>query len=112
MKDKLIILWTSRDREVALNMVFMYALNGKLRGWWDDITLIVWGPSSKLLSVDIELQDNIKKMIDIGVKVKACKACSENYGVTKDLENMGINVKYMGEPLTEYIKKDAKILTF
>lgn len=33
-EDELIILWTSGDKEVALNMVFMYALNSKLNKWW------------------------------------------------------------------------------
>lgn len=32
--DKLVILWTSGDREVALKMVFMYGLNAKVKGWW------------------------------------------------------------------------------
>lgn len=41
-KDKLIVLWTSGDKEVALNMVFMYTLNAKKKGWWDEVGLIVW----------------------------------------------------------------------
>ena len=28
----------------------MYTLNAKRQGWFDEVTLIVWGPSSKLLS--------------------------------------------------------------
>lgn len=44
MPNELVVLWTSGDREVALKMVFMYTLNSKLKGWWKDVTLIVWGP--------------------------------------------------------------------
>lgn len=109
--NKLVVLWTSGDREVALNMVFMYVLNGKMRNWWKEVTLIVWGPSSKLLSVDIELQDYIRKIIEVGVKVEACKACSDNYKVSKDLENLGIEVKSMGEPLSNYLKDGCKTIT-
>ena len=29
-KDKLVVVWTSGDREVALKMVFMYTINSKL----------------------------------------------------------------------------------
>jgi hypothetical protein len=36
-KDKLVVLWTSDDKEVAFKMVFMYTLNAKLRGWWNDV---------------------------------------------------------------------------
>lgn len=108
--NKLAVLWTSSDREVALNMVFMYTLNGKMRNWWDEISLIIWGPSSKLLSIDTELQDYIRKIIEVGVKVEACKACADNYKVSKDLERLGIEVKYMGVPLTDYLKDGWKTI--
>ena len=109
-QDKLVVLWTSGDREVALKMVFMYTYNSKRFGWWDDITLVVWGPSAKLLSQDKELQDYIKKIKDSGIIIKACKGCSDMYGVSKQLEDMGITVKYMGE-LTNYLKEGRHILT-
>ncbi len=111
-REKLLILWSSGDRDVALKMVFMYTLNGKMRGWWEDICLVVWGPSSKLLSVDVELQDYIKKIIEEGVNVVACEACANEYGVSSELEELGIEVKYMGEPLTNYLKTGWKTLTF
>jgi hypothetical protein len=60
--SKLVVVWTSGDREVALKMVYMYTYNAKKNGWWDNIRFIVWGPSSKLLSEDKELQDYIQKM--------------------------------------------------
>ncbi|MGO1371963.1 MAG: DsrE family protein [Senegalia sp. (in: firmicutes)] len=112
VNDKLVIIWTSGDREVALNMVFMYALNAKIHNWWKDLTLIIWGPSSKLLSEDEELQDYISKMKKEGIDIVACKACSNNYGVTEKLEDLDIDVKYMGEPLTNYLKEDYKTITF
>ena len=62
-KDKLVLLWTSGDREVALKMV-------------------------------------------------ACKTCSDENGVSDKLINLGIDVKYMGQPLTVYLKEDVKLLTF
>ena len=110
--DKLVVLWTSGDREVALKMVFMYVFNSKLKGWWKDITLIVWGPSSKLLSEDEELQNYIQKIKESGVELLACKACTDEYGVTQVLQQIGVEVIYMGSPLTEYLKSDAKIITF
>ncbi len=61
--DRLVALWTSGDREVALKMAFMYTLNSKIREWWEDVCLIVWGPSSKLLSGDKELQDYMARII-------------------------------------------------
>jgi len=111
-QDKLVVLWTSADREVALKMVFMYTYNSKLKGWWDDVTLIIWGPSSRLLSMDKELQDYVKKAQDAGVKFQACRACADMYGVSEKLEALGVEVIYMGEPLTKYIKSGCNVITF
>jgi hypothetical protein len=111
-KNKLVILWTSGDREVALNMVFMYTLNAKINGWWDDIVLIVWGPSAKLGSTDEEIQKALINLREKGVILETCKACADKYKVSKDLKTLGIDVKYMGQPLTQYIQEETKVLTF
>ena len=109
--DKLVVLWTSGDREVALKMVFMYTYNAKARGWWEDITLVVWGPSAKLLTEDKELQDYMARIMEAGVTVKACKGCSDQYGVSEKLEELGITVLYIGKELTDYIKEGREMLT-
>jgi len=109
---KLVIVWSSGDREVALKMVFMYALNSKLNGWWDDITLIIWGPSSDLLSQDYELQEYLNRIKKAGIVVEACKACTDMSRVSDRLQQLGVDVKYIGEAFTAYIKEGRKIITF
>lgn len=110
--DKLYVLWTSGDREVALKMVFMYARNAKVRGWWEEVALIVWGPSAALLSRDDELRREVAEMREAGVELLACRACSDAYGVTEKLEALGVSVIYMGEPLTDLLKRGARLVTF
>lgn len=109
-EEKLVVLWTSGDREVALKMAFMYTFNSRRFGWWEDITLVIWGPSAKLLSEDEELQEYIQKIKEADVDLKACKACADMYGVSEKLEELGVTVKYMGE-LTDYLKEGRRILT-
>lgn len=109
--EKLVVLWTSGDRDVALNMVMMYTLNSRLHNWWQEVTLLIWGASSTLLSQDEELQLYIPKLKEVGVEVIACKKCSENLGVVEKLEQLGVKVFYTGETLTQFLKSDAKILT-
>jgi len=109
---KLLVVWSSNDRDVALKMVFMYTYNAKLRDWWEEVHLLVWGPSSNLLSRDEELQEYIKKMKDTGVTVTACKACADSYGVSATLERIGVEVKYMGVPLTEMLKSGWTTISF
>ena len=111
--DELVVLWTSGDREVALKMAFMYTFNSKRFKWgWKNVTLVVWGPSAKLLSEDKELQEHIVDMKEKGVKLLACKKCSDLYGVSGDLRQLGIEVKYMGKPLTDYLRDDnTRVIT-
>jgi len=111
--DELVVLWTSGDREAALKMAFMYTLNSRRFKWgWKNVMLIVWGPSAKLLAADTELQEHIVEMKERGVNLLACKKCSDLYGVSKDLRRLGIEVKYMGKPLTDYLRNvNCRVIT-
>jgi len=51
------------------------------------------------------------EMIARGVKVEACKACSDNLGVTEKLIQLGVNVRYMGNALTGNLKSCDKFIT-
>lgn len=111
-KQRLAVIWTSSDFDVAEKVCFMYTQNAKLKGWFDQVVLVVWGPSAKLLSENKVLQDRVKQMIAEGVKVEACVACANMYGVADQLTAMGIEVKPMGPVLTVYLKENWKVLTF
>jgi len=111
-KQRLAVVWTSNDPEVAEKVCFMYTQNAKLKGWFDVVVLVVWGPSAKLLSENKILQERIKQMIADGVKVEACVACANMYGVADQLAALGIEVKAMGPVLTVYLKENWKVLTF
>jgi hypothetical protein len=108
--NELLILWTSADRELAINMAFMYGLNAKLRGWWGEVTLVVWGPSSPLLVKDAELQQKVAEMKAAGVRVIACQKCAENYGIADQVRALGLEVFYVGEFLTEWMKSGKHVL--
>ena len=110
--DTLCILWTSGDPDVAIKMVFMYANAAKQNKWFEEVELIIWGPSSKLTSENKDIQDYIGKMQKNGIKIEACKACADSYGVSEKLKSLGIEVKYMGKPLTKILKSNKKLMTF
>jgi len=111
-KEKLVVVWTSGDRDVALKMVFMYVFNAKKYKWWKDITLLIWGPSAKLLTEDKELQDYLAKMKNIGVNLLACKGCADLYGIADKLETLGVTVRYTGVDFTNFIKSETNVVTF
>ena len=110
--DKLVVVWTSDDPFVAERVALMYTHAAKTNNWFKDVTLIVWGPSAKLITENTRLQDKIKAMQQDGIVIEACIACSNAYGVTEDLKKLGYDVKGMGKPLTDYLKGGAKVLTF
>lgn len=112
-ESKLTIVWTSGDPEVAHRMVLMYAHAAKTNGWFDEVRLIVWGPSSRLLAADKDVQAKIKAMQNDGVITQACIVCADSYGVTQTLRGLGLEVKGMGKPLSELVKDPSvKVLTF
>jgi len=109
--DKLNILWTTDNKDTVQHMLVMYAINSKANQWWEEVNVIIWGASAKLAGTDPEIQADVVEMIDNGIKIEACKACCDHFGVTEELKMLGINVKYMGEPLTGYLKTGEKMLT-
>jgi hypothetical protein len=90
----------------------MYTHNAKRRGWFENVTLIVWGPSAELATRDTSIQEKLIEMKTDGVILEACKACSDSYGASEKLEELGVDVRYMGTPLTNYLKEGRKVLTF
>lgn len=110
--DKLAVIWSSSDAEVARNVAFMYARNSMIRGWWDQVRLIVWGPSAKTLAHDANLQLDLSALADAGVDIYACKACADSYGVSERLARVGVQVMYMGQPLTDMLKQGWRVLNF
>ena len=110
-ENKLNILWTNGDYITGEKMVLMYAVNSLLNNWWEEVDVIIWGATAKLVGENIYLQEKIKIAMIAGVKFSACKACSDQLGVSEKLEAIGIEVKYWGEGLTEILKENGKLLT-
>ncbi|MHC4110942.1 MAG: DsrE family protein [Planctomycetota bacterium] len=110
--SKVAVVWTSGDSEVAHKVCFMYTHNAKKAKWFDEVVLIIWGPSSRILAGDKKLQAAVKEMMRDGVTVQACVVCADMYGVAGRLREMGIEVKGMGRPLSDMLKSDYKVLTF
>lgn len=110
--EKLVVLWVSGDPVVAEKSCLMYTHAAKKDAWFDEVVLIVWGSSSRLLAENEVLQKKVKAMIEDGVILEACMACSESLGVTKELKALGIDVKGMGVTLSNYMKSGYHVLSY
>ena len=107
----LYILWTTDNPITAQKMVLMYAGNSLLKGWWEKVTVIIWGAADQLAATDPTIQARIKELQEMGVTFTACKSCAESMGVTSDLKSLGVEVRYWGESLTQLLKSGAALIT-
>ena len=111
--NKLLIVWSSGEKEVAKKLILLYGSVMLERGYWKEATIMVWGPSAKLLAQDSELQEQVQTVRQTGVSFNACVVCTDDYGVSQELQNMGIELIHTGEMLTEALKSDdTKVITF
>ncbi|MCE1253230.1 MAG: DsrE family protein [Anaerolineae bacterium] len=109
--SKLLLLWTTRDKTTALNMVFLYTINAKKHNWFDEVTLLIWGASPELVAVDEEIQAKIGEALDKGVRVIACKRCAETLDLVEKLEDLKVEVFYTGEFLSDWLKSGNSFLS-
>lgn len=107
----LFIILSSGDPDAALNMAFMYAGNSLLKGWWDKVRLIVWGPSAKTVAGNERVQAGLPGLAQAGVELWACRRCADEYGVSGDLEKLGLDVFHVGEATSEMLQSGWKSLT-
>ena len=111
-KDSLVILWTTDDPEVFDKVIRPYSFNAAEQKWWSGVEILIWGPSANLLRKNESLRKQLEQVKKEGVVLTACKWCAEQYNAVDVLEDMGIKVKYMGKPLTDYLKSGKKVLVF
>jgi hypothetical protein len=104
MQSKLVII-ISQAEENAIWTGLVFATKGTRNDFMDDIRLVLWGPSEKVIAENQELQQMIREYMALGKTVWACKTCSERYGVTEAMEGLGCTVDYVGSIVTGWIKE-------
>jgi hypothetical protein len=93
-------------------MALMYTHAAKTAGWFGEVTLIIWGPSAKLVVENAKIREKLLAMQKDGIVIEACVVCANAYGVTEDLKKLGFDVKGMGKPLTGYLKPTPRCLLY
>lgn len=105
------ILWTSPDPVTAEHMVMMYARNAMLNGWWDEVTVIVWGAPQKLILENEAVRLKMEIARQAGVEFTACISCARNLGIVSELEAAGIETIRWGEKLSLLMQNGKHVLT-
>ena len=111
--SNLFIIISSADPYVIKDVALMYGPNAPKYGWMDEVVLIFWGSTQKSILENKDLGDYVKELVGREhLKIMACKACSDGYGVSEKLEELGITVKYVGENVSNMLKQGWHSLTF
>jgi hypothetical protein len=112
MKNELLIVWSTDNKETILHLICLYALNAKQKHWFNEVTVLLWGASQQVLCEDEEMKAKVKELGDSGVRLIACKKCSENMYIEEQLEKCGVEIFYTGEFLSDWLKSGKPIMTF
>ncbi|ERJ11509.1 hypothetical protein [Haloplasma contractile] len=111
--NKLFVLWKTDNLIDIEQMVIPYIHHSKKMGWWDEIEVMIWGASQKVVANNFSIKVDIEAMKHDGIKFNACKSCSDNLCVSNELSALGVDVVYTGEILTDRLQSDEyKVITF
>lgn len=110
-ENKINILWTNADPVTSELMVMMYATNAMKRDLWEHVRVIIWGATAKLVAEDCHIQKLVAEAKEAGVEFSACIACAERLGVKETLQELEIDIRSWGVPLTEIIKDNEHLIT-
>jgi hypothetical protein len=103
MDSKLLAIIATGDKEKALAGL-MFTRNAIKYRWLDDVKVVFFGPSEELVVHDervAHMTEEIAAMTDCF----ACKYISDEQGVSEDLVEIGIRVKYVGTVISDLIKE-------
>jgi hypothetical protein len=112
LANKIFIMLASESKDVALEMALFYPYTLAKEKYMDEVKVILFGPSEKLVARDKNVQKRIKRLQEIGVSISACKYCSDRMGVSDKLEKLGITVEYVSEKTAQLIKDGWASLSF
>ena len=104
MSDKICIVVASSDRRV-IKTALQYARRTVTEKFMNDTKVFLFGPSEEVIAYDTELQDFLKRYLDVRKEVLACKWCSDDYGVSDALTELGVKVEYIGVLVSQAIEQ-------
>jgi len=110
MSDKALVIISTGEVEKALTGL-MWARNGLRFGWMEDIRVIFFGPAQKLLLEDERVRKMAQEIAE-GEKPIFCKYISDQEGNSEKIEELGMDVQYVGTIISDFIKDDYVPMVF
>lgn len=65
----------------------------------------------RLVLENQSVRRELMELNENGVRLSACRTCAENLLVAEKMKEIGVEIKYWGEPLTRVLKSGARLIT-
>jgi len=102
MSSKLLVIIATGEKEKALTGL-MYARNALKLGWMEDVKIVFFGPSERLIVQDEQVLNEVKNIAVMG-ELFACKTISDRKGISGEVERLGVKVEHVGSIISNFIK--------
>lgn len=102
MSSKVLVIIATSDKEKALTAL-MYAKNTQLMGWMEDVKVVFFGPSERLLVEDSDIAREAKAVAAQAESI-ACKFISDRDNISEKIEQLGVKIEYVGTIISDHIK--------
>ena len=106
MKENLLMVISTDNVESIQKFPLLYGSVALPREYWKKVHIMFWGASIKTLSEHKVLQQLVLDVAKTGVSFSSCIVCSDDYGVTSQLEALGVHCDHTGELLTEALQSE------
>ena len=81
----------------------MYARNAIKHRWLDDVKVIFFGPSERLIAENEKIAKRAQEIAKLSECV-ACKHISDKESLSSNLAKLGIKIEYVGPIISNLIK--------
>ena len=105
------IIWANGDPVTSEDMVLMYAHNSVLNGWWDKVTVVIWGAPQLTIFENESVMMKLRLARNSGVEFSACISCARDLDVMDKLEAEGIEAVRWGQRLSLLLQNGKPVIT-
>ena len=102
MNDKALVIISTGEADKALTGL-MWATNALRSGWMEDVRVIFFGPAQKLVLNDGRIQAMAQELVEVEKPI-FCKFIADRDGNSAQLDQLGMDVQYVGDIIANFIK--------
>ena len=102
-----VLIWLASGDMEKLQPGILYGTNARKFGWLEDVQFVVFGESERLMLSQPETFEILQQN-----NAAYCKFVADEMEITPELEEKGANIVYVGDYISNFIKKGYQVITF